>query len=426
MVKTKIKFICTHKPQSGKNQGRWSLEEQDRFLKGCYLYKNNWKKIQEYIKTRTIPQIRSHAQKYLIRLCGKYSIKLSKKKFALSNSNQDIVTVPCKKRLSISKMNIYEKNIFEMFNYYNREIISEENENKKEINDLNKINHVPNLNNSLNFINNNLNINQEIILNENIQNSRDRLINDIINLLLLKQKIQLENYEINNNFPYFNRNNYDNLKNNNLDLLNNNSISYDVNNLYHTFNNYVCQPNCFSNGIIYNRYNNYNNSNNMNYYNRNTYNNILNNLLINKPLNSKNINNYNNSNNNENLNQIYNHNNNCIQNQYNNILLSSSKNPLEINNYSRAQIYQNNINNNKSNLVSSQSNQSNNDQNDNNDISFYEYANNYCRASANKKIINRSIGVFNKSKERYSTQFNKLEDFDNKHNNRNKEKNHVY
>ena len=79
MVKANIKFICTQKSQSSKNQGRWSLEEQDRFLKGCYLYKNNWKKIQEYIRTRTIPQIRSHAQKYLIRLCGKYSVKLSKK-----------------------------------------------------------------------------------------------------------------------------------------------------------------------------------------------------------------------------------------------------------------------------------------------------------------------------------------------------------
>ena len=54
MGKAKIKFICTPRMQNGdKNQGRWSEEEQDRFLKGCYLYKNNWKKIQEYIKKIT-------------------------------------------------------------------------------------------------------------------------------------------------------------------------------------------------------------------------------------------------------------------------------------------------------------------------------------------------------------------------------------
>ena len=46
-----------------------SLGMLSRSPKGQKILKNN--------KTRTIPQIRSHAQKYLIRLCGKYSIKLS-------------------------------------------------------------------------------------------------------------------------------------------------------------------------------------------------------------------------------------------------------------------------------------------------------------------------------------------------------------
>lgn len=53
-------------------QGRWLTQEHIRFVKGCLLYGNNWKKVKECVKTRSSAQIRSHAQKYLIKLCKKY------------------------------------------------------------------------------------------------------------------------------------------------------------------------------------------------------------------------------------------------------------------------------------------------------------------------------------------------------------------
>ena len=123
----KIKFFCSLQKKENKKQGRWTPEEQDRFLKGCYFFKNDWEKIKDYIKTRTIPQIRSHAQKYLIKICRKYSIKLTKKKFSNRLSKHlDITKIPYKGKTNISNMSIYEKNILEMFSYYNREVMNDE------------------------------------------------------------------------------------------------------------------------------------------------------------------------------------------------------------------------------------------------------------------------------------------------------------
>ena len=38
-------------------RGRWEPEEHERFLKACYDFKNDWEKIEKFIKTRSIPQI---------------------------------------------------------------------------------------------------------------------------------------------------------------------------------------------------------------------------------------------------------------------------------------------------------------------------------------------------------------------------------
>ena len=53
---------------SGYNLGRWNKEEKIRFIEGLEKYKKDWKKIQSYVATRSIVQIRSHAQKYFSRL----------------------------------------------------------------------------------------------------------------------------------------------------------------------------------------------------------------------------------------------------------------------------------------------------------------------------------------------------------------------
>ncbi|CAG9317768.1 unnamed protein product [Blepharisma stoltei] len=52
----------------GKRPGRWTYEEHQRFLKAIELYGKNWKKVEEHVVTRTGAQIRSHAQKYFIKI----------------------------------------------------------------------------------------------------------------------------------------------------------------------------------------------------------------------------------------------------------------------------------------------------------------------------------------------------------------------
>jgi len=47
---------------AGALAGRWTKEEHDLFLKGLELYGREWKKIAAIIPTRTVVQIRTHAQ----------------------------------------------------------------------------------------------------------------------------------------------------------------------------------------------------------------------------------------------------------------------------------------------------------------------------------------------------------------------------
>ena len=57
--------------------GRWTKDVKDKFLEGIALYDTNWKKFTTLIKTRTLIQIRSHAQKFLIKLKNYKNEKLS-------------------------------------------------------------------------------------------------------------------------------------------------------------------------------------------------------------------------------------------------------------------------------------------------------------------------------------------------------------
>ena len=50
------------------HNGRWSKEEQTRFIEAVILYGVDWKQIQKYISTRSSTQARSHAQKFLMKL----------------------------------------------------------------------------------------------------------------------------------------------------------------------------------------------------------------------------------------------------------------------------------------------------------------------------------------------------------------------
>lgn len=48
----------------GENTGRWTAEEHRLFLQGLEQHGKGWKKIASLIKSRTVVQIRTHAQKY--------------------------------------------------------------------------------------------------------------------------------------------------------------------------------------------------------------------------------------------------------------------------------------------------------------------------------------------------------------------------
>lgn len=52
----------------GVSNGRWTKEEHLQFLESIRLYGKDWRKIEEHVGTRTCSQIRSHAQKYFLRL----------------------------------------------------------------------------------------------------------------------------------------------------------------------------------------------------------------------------------------------------------------------------------------------------------------------------------------------------------------------
>lgn len=54
--------------KSRENTGRWTREEHNLFLKGLEMHGKGWKKIASLIKSRTVVQIRTHAQKYFLKM----------------------------------------------------------------------------------------------------------------------------------------------------------------------------------------------------------------------------------------------------------------------------------------------------------------------------------------------------------------------
>ena len=93
------------------NKGHWTKEEHKKFIDGLLTYGNEWKKIQNLVKTRNLTQIRSHAQKFYSKF----------KKDIAENYNKDF-------------MNLFEKTTSNNKFY---EILDEEN--KKEYQFENKL-----------------------------------------------------------------------------------------------------------------------------------------------------------------------------------------------------------------------------------------------------------------------------------------------
>ena len=65
---TVIKTQNTKLMNTFENRGKWSQEENRAFVEGILKYGNNWKQIQTDIPTRTWLQIKTHAQKFFLKL----------------------------------------------------------------------------------------------------------------------------------------------------------------------------------------------------------------------------------------------------------------------------------------------------------------------------------------------------------------------
>ena len=88
------------------NHGRWTEEEHNKFLIAISKYGKKWKKIEEYIGTRSSTQARSHAQKYFN--------KITEESLEVSKKNIYEISVINRKKDENSLNKIDQQNIFKV------------------------------------------------------------------------------------------------------------------------------------------------------------------------------------------------------------------------------------------------------------------------------------------------------------------------
>ena len=66
--KKKKSKIIIQSTEDDVNEGRWDTSEHMRFIEAINIYGNEWKEVQRYIATRSSNQVRSHAQKFFLKL----------------------------------------------------------------------------------------------------------------------------------------------------------------------------------------------------------------------------------------------------------------------------------------------------------------------------------------------------------------------
>lgn len=59
--------LCSH-PSPKKVTGRWTRTEHDRFIKALEKFGRDWTSVQKFVKTRSLSQVRSHAQKFFMKM----------------------------------------------------------------------------------------------------------------------------------------------------------------------------------------------------------------------------------------------------------------------------------------------------------------------------------------------------------------------
>ena len=214
-LRRKKDYSKYEKPNLHISRGYWTKSDHKKFLDGLYLYDCDWKKIQSYIKNRTYGQVRSHAQKFYLKLKTFKDEELGLD-FTTPNVKNlsDVIKIIKEKELNsknyakllhiISKQLSFGKNIFpkEQKSSANVAQTNQPNNNESKNNNIYYFNNVYNINN----INNNMQMNyQELMdytrrMNELFLNSLliDKLlINNILSGQYLDNNIFVNNQQSN-------------------------------------------------------------------------------------------------------------------------------------------------------------------------------------------------------------------------------------
>ena len=230
------------------NEGRWSYDEQIKFIDALSKYGANWKEINKMISTRSLPQIRSHAQKFYnrLKLCKneKLGINFTKNEIKnikdminqikLINSNYDVNKILLYLSKNVNIINNIEKQENKTNDKNHNNIINKNNTYEE----LNKKEKENSANDEIKFfpeiLNNNIDLNSISLINS-INNSNNL---NLLNLNFFNNVIIANNYWklMNENYlqylspiiiqqPFF----YNGVGSLNLPIDNNNNISYDIN-----------------------------------------------------------------------------------------------------------------------------------------------------------------------------------------------------
>ena len=229
-------------------KGRWRFKEHILFLEGLDKFGVNWKKIYQLIKTRSIGQIRSHSQKFFLKLK-----KVKDEQLGLDFTSDTINNIKdmIKSIKSINK----DFDLVKVFLYLSEKYVANKKEEKQKNNE--KILNNENDNNSNSDINNTNTSN----LNNNIDDNNDNNIivsnpNQEMNFYSkLNNNISEDNKSFNNNL--ISNNNFENnIFNanyfNNVFFTNNNNISYSNNIFFSYSNNFMIQNELLNNLTSFN------------------------------------------------------------------------------------------------------------------------------------------------------------------------------
>ena len=295
------------------HSGRWTEEEHQKFIDGILQYGNEWKKVQQVIRTRSSTQARSHAQKFFLKIkkiIQNNNVNYNDKEKIVEIIANNIYTNINKKRNSLTKaqkeklLNVifsnikYDEKNTEYNNDENEEIgLEEDNLGYEKQNDKNN-DLLPKNFNGDEIISGKLD-NKKIGLKRKL--SKNFEIKELDKIFSIQKDLSHRasmDFSISklSNTEEKRLNSFNSLRNNlNQDNKNfeNNNLNNSNNNIQNNFDNFDNKNNK-NNYIIHNYINVTNNYMNNNYiyniYNPETFNNIYNNNNINGIQDSFNIN----------------------------------------------------------------------------------------------------------------------------------------